>query len=696
MILWNKREHSVNRSSLFLRSSRVFSAFFSAPLWGAIPLVTILTGCTTNLSPGSLIKTNTIPASIPNSGTSDGSNQGAFLITRALLDRTFTSLINVVGDQSGAIGNFCDSTNGATGTNGNEAVCACTFSYNTPSAPNQQVDVPIVYQETDLIRCPIAGVPADATQISVSIHVTGADLYSNSIIYSPGAASTVIDTTNPDSFIKVTRFQCRDKVWIPYVFDNAIYDPYQSEDPHLTYPLDFYTTNLGATIAKYAAGVDNHQGLEYWDCPPILTPQDYLDNDHENEDAYSNRFNLNMKVYSWEPLNGNNQIYPPVRGLFDRSTFYLAKKSSGAFTIPINAYIAPMIISGGQDYPDSLGYGVRPIVSSTGGIDQCLTDVPIPPGYHWVKVWLFRAALPSRQYILPSDLGPESLNDIAAILCNPGVWTDINGASTKTSIFPSCNNYSSADSATPFIYANTDSKSYIMNADWPSQLYLSSRVISYDSSNLADPSSCVNLQNYKGNDANHYPGDSSLNGTETTPQQCKLIYNNNDNTINNTSDGSIEGTGCGGTQPNDLADYWKINLQPISRGHDPLNIHNTPGNPTKLWNTPRNTALKTGTIDTDSNRYDFLFVVTPPSVSLTQMVDTTPGSIGRQYQPYRFFLASDCPNNSEGCETEHNAISTYGIKRHDVGTNGDTPPSGTTTPWIFPVCAIQPDIPEAY
>ena len=728
----------MNRSRLLYRSLGVGALNLSTTGALALFYLLLLNSCTTNFNPGALIRGNTVTASTPNSGTTTDGSQGAFLITRVIPDRTFTSLLNILGDGSGTIGNFCVSTDGATSSSTSNSLCMCTFAYNTPSAPNQQIDIPVVYHETDLVRCPNSAIPSDATQVTISIHVMGADFYSNSITYPVGKSSSTLDTSDINSFAKVLRYQCRDKVWIPYLFDGSIYDPYQSEDPHLTYPLDFYTSNLGATIAMYAGGVSTHPGLEFWDCPTILTPERYLI-DPKHEEAYEKDNNMNLWVYSWGNLNGDKRIYPPTKGAdIDRSTFYLAKSSSGAFTVPVNAYVAPLIISGTSSDNPPLGYGVRPVVSGGNGTDTCLDTIPIPPGFRWVKVWLYRAALPPRQYVVPGTNG-QSLNNVTGVLCNPGTWTDPGGGSTQKSIFESCGNPTDWNGSprtvsTAYQYIDqslSDSNKknfYLMSSSWDwntnvnfnsssgvwnygtgsinlsysyqsnsqkPKFYLASRVVTYDTNNIRDPSSCFDLQipftDNAGSSSwvNGYDGRYLFNNSSiSNPQSCSK-----------TPGSQRPGTNCGGDQAGDYADFVKLSNQggantALNRSLDPLNIHDG-----AQYKTPRNTILKSDSLDTDSNRYDFLFVVSPPNLSLNDMIDTSPQSAGRPYQPFRYYLSSDCvstnpinpaPNVPNDCNTESNAITHYGIKRHDVATNGDAPPSDAGDPWVFPVCAIQP------
>ena len=94
---------------------------------------------------------------------------------------------------------------------------------------------------------------------------------------------------------------------------------------------------------------------------------------------------------------GSYLIYPPSGSTFDRSTFYLANAAAGVFTVPLNSYTAPTIVSDGTGSP--IGYGAAPIPSGTNQ-ETCPDSVPIPTGFHWAKLWLFRADLPDRNYVV--------------------------------------------------------------------------------------------------------------------------------------------------------------------------------------------------------------------------------------------------------------------------------------------------------
>ncbi|MEO7161304.1 MAG: hypothetical protein ABI041_00145, partial [Bdellovibrionia bacterium] len=81
-------------------------------------------------------------------------------------------------------------------------------------------------------------------------------------------------------------------------------------------------------------------------------------------------------------------------------------------------------------------------------------------------------------------------------------------------------------------------------------------------------------------------------------------------------------------------------------------------------------------------------------------------SAGAPYQPYRFETDLDCIDpltglastdpdvtfaaNPNYCKNS-TSINTFGLKLHDVGSNGDAPASDPFRAGVFPVCALQPN-----
>lgn len=647
-------------------------------------------GCSSNLIKTLLsnnLSNNTVTVP-PNRG---GVGNGAFTISRIVPDPYDSNTIDIIGDGSGAIGTTCVPTNSAGSSSGASTVCNCTFQYSASTNLNQRADIPISYNETDMARCSISSIPKNITSIAVSIHVINSDEYTNQINYSFQGTGITLNPNDPASFSMVSRFQCRDKIVIPYFLDPSIYDPIQSENPYITAPLNFYTTNIYNSIVSFAAASGQYQQLSTWECPPILDPDQYLN--PISLANFNKTYQNNMNIYSKAPLSGSWQIYPPPSGIFDRSTFYLSKKSSGVFNVPVNAYFAPgLITQQGGTYPP-IGYGAQPI-SSGANQETCPdTATTIPPGYHWVKVWLFRASLPSRTSVTPNS-NSNSFSQITSIACNPGIWLNTTTpkspavAADYNPVFAGC--YRTSEELIPntINYANAlistdtnlgaspliDPISGIDNGTGNSKTYFAERVIGYRTGSV----SCVKLQ-------------------DITGQIIKLPCSPNST-----------GAGC---NP-DGSDTWSMNL-PIATENTNTNWACAPGSvidpftpstqcssasltiatPQPTTFIPSSTAVQVNNLDASSNRYDFIFVVTPTTVMVNDMLNS---DSSLAYQPLRYQTYLDCTSSnylSDCSSPASKVISNYGIKLHDVGNNGDPSGNDPSRPGVFPVCAIQPNSP---
>ena len=84
-------------------------------------------------------------------------------------------------------------------------------------------------------------------------------------------------------------------------------------------------------------------------------------------------------IFSSAPLGEAYSIFPRKAGIFDRSSFSLAKEPSEEFNIPIHSY----------DELEILGYAAAPMVILR---EEEICPITIYPGYSWVKIWLFRAS----------------------------------------------------------------------------------------------------------------------------------------------------------------------------------------------------------------------------------------------------------------------------------------------------------------
>lgn len=318
-------------------------------------------------------------------------NSGIVLVRAIKNATTPSTVLDLVGDGSGQFGAFCPTT----------SACTCSFAYVSSAGASEVLDTPTSYVEGDLVRCDYSGVPSDVASTYVSLHVLASEQYSNNYLFNRNGGATGYDSSTIHAFSAIRRFQCKETVYVPYQLDSGIYDPFQSEDPALTYPMNFYTANMAESFARYVSA-----GIKDWNCPanpndPALEPDKRI---------YS--LSTGAVLPSGELLD--RHIFPTTAGNFDRSSFLLARNPLGVFSVPVRAYIAPKVISNGSTPP--IGYGARPI--SSGGVEVCPeSSITIPTGYRWVKVWLFRASLDPKAYLAGNKVAEAS-----SISCYPGRW----------------------------------------------------------------------------------------------------------------------------------------------------------------------------------------------------------------------------------------------------------------------------------
>jgi hypothetical protein len=493
-------------------------------------------------------------------------------------------------------------------------------------------------------------IPSTVRTIQVSLHLSNSNLNSNTITLNTNGSSGSIDLTNPSNYVQPIRYQCRDVVTIPYFFDSSVYDPFQSENPHISYPIDFYTSNIVASLSNYIKNANPPT----WNCPSILDPQNSLDPSILQSYYTQNEINLNVYSIIDQP-GGGKMIYPP-NGAVDRSTFYLSSQMAGSLSVPVNAVIAPNVTTSADSLTaPPLGYGALPLPLGSPGSGQetCDTSIPIPSGYHWMKLWQFRAGLQPRTYAYPSGLSA-----VRAITCNPGTWPAVSGVgyAVSSSVYPQCSPNSNSDPNNPTAPYS------LRNIKSTGTHYLSSRLLS--------SGQCVDLDNGTGLCSASNPDNPGIN-CSTSPNQGDLW----------TADESLgtvpQGYGCKAPSLTDPVGSCSSQISSSS------------------WASffePKNYQISSISLDVTKNasneRFDYLFVVTPTTVMTSDMLNTS-GSISQAYTPYRFLTYSDCqspdPDNpAPGDCLKTNAITTYGLALLDINL-----PNARTG--AFPVCVLQPN-----
>ena len=553
------------------------------------------------------------------------------------------SELDLIGDGSGGMGRFCvASDNGGANDGTGASTCTCEYSYTRSDGSAEVLEVDTSYHELDLIRCASTGIPTNVSFFTVRVHVTSSDTYSNSVTFRVGSDSVTLNTSDESSFLPVTRFQCRESLFVSYAFDNNFYDPFQSEDPRLVYPMNFYTTNMGDSIARFVDSVQIVGGAGFV-CPT-----------NTNDPTQG----VDLTLYSISSDGGSNRIFPVTGSLHDRSNFVLAREATGVFSVPISALLAPSVTTGVQNANGStapaLGFAAEPVPGSEADEETCPTDVEIPDGYQWAKLWLFRSSLAKRKAIFPDQLMASG-----GLLCNPGTWqtadTDTDGQ--LDAVIPDCgtNGGTVADSE-----AGSST--------------LADRIYSISSTQV-----CLNLQD----GANTFdPGVNACpNNTNHTGAGCTTDINTGSQ-ISSSFDIFRAGS-----------DIWQFaagatDACATTGGYpDPFNLCETVDG----FNTPHQEDGATTDVDAQE-RFDFLFVVSPPEITTADM--KAEDSAARPYIPFRFFQSSDCisgnpdaPAFSGDCSI--NRKIDYRFVAYSIDTQGDAPADDPDRLPDFPVCVLQ-------
>src|SRR5262249_27189018 len=162
-------------------------------------------------------------------------------------------------DGSGEVGRYCLPLGDP--TNSGPSTCKCVYSWTRVDGSKEAAEVESTYHEDNLLRCGYVGVlPKDVGSVKIKVSLSTIGAYSNEVDFGIDGSYGTSDITTPDSYAEVQRYQCRDTITIFQPTAGAdgekkgsIYDPWQSDDPAFTYPLDFYATNRAQAMAFFAS-----------------------------------------------------------------------------------------------------------------------------------------------------------------------------------------------------------------------------------------------------------------------------------------------------------------------------------------------------------------------------------------------------------------------------------------------------------
>lgn len=305
------------------------------------------------------------------------------------------------------------------------ASCVCEFSFVTGGS-TQSAEIAPTYTESNLLRC-TSQVPLGINEFDVRIATIDKTNYSNAIHVSLSggnfAGSTLyLDLTNLDSFVQAKRFQCRRHEFIENPLDTLMIDPFQSEDPRVIYPFNFYTTNESESALQM-----QRLGNQQWECTVTSSSIDL------STGLRAMHWWANANIYSSSTCteafcSGDGELMAPQASLASgripvssgstetgkrRASFWLAKQAYGVFQTPVRAAIAP------SGYVAStygvIGYAAKPIASASGS-SSC-PSIPLPAKAGWVKLWNYRAT-----DITPAKkVTASQASTISAIACAPAV-----------------------------------------------------------------------------------------------------------------------------------------------------------------------------------------------------------------------------------------------------------------------------------
>lgn len=565
------------------------------------------------------------PSVVPGGSDSGaGSNRGGFEITRVLRSNSDpASTLDLLGQPGFDFSRACIS-GGGTATEA-QSSCVCQFNYTQTNGLAGQIQVPVIYAESTLLRCRYDLLQDVAGSVQVKV-ILASQVESNVKSIQLGDEVGALNLKDPASFVNVKRYQCRDHIFVPHMFDGKVYDPFQSEDNRLSYGLNFYATNLGGALSAFVLGsiqpdavgaaTSDNSFFSRWDCSM----------DRQNPPEWEN-----LILYSVAAdQNGSYRIYPSDDSAFDRSTFHLAKKKTGVFNVPVNALIGPSIRTT-QTSPEGqtsnprppIGWGAHPI--SVAGGESCPSEqIDIGPDMEWVKVWAYRASLQTRKYVEYTEDALET----GQIVCNPGKY-------------PLSNQYVFQDCKHP------DAVALRGNGILPDG-GLASRV-------LGNTGACMNF-------------------SDNVPASVKGAPGQAHEQLNYFDIGTDYYERVGTTRLNQ--ENFTYNMNSFGKGQS---------------SAPYDIDMSIADLDDEQSRVDYVFVVTPTDVNISDMKNKT--AKAKPYIPYSFKRKEDCdasnPNVDQNCLNNLGTKTTYDLWSSEISADPTAVDvSGGT--YVYPLCAVRP------
>ncbi len=565
------------------------------------------------------------------------------------------TLYDLIGSDGG-IGTYCS---------GNFGTCNCEYTFSLSGIGSQTVSVENSYSESDLLRCSSTAVPAGVSSFQVRIvtvpsttpGATGSSTgyYSNQItvnLSSSGtfaSSSNYIDLTSAKSYVPVQRFQCRKREFIRNPLDTNIIDPFQSIDPRVIYPFNYYTTNVSESLLRAQQLPD-----QSWECSLTGT---------QSGDVpwWANPNVFSMTSCSTSFCSGDQQLIYPQNSLFSgkipvtnasatgkrRASFALSSSAYGVFQVPVKAAVSP------KDYVSGnyavIGYAAKPIPSVSGS-SSC-PAISLPLNSTWVKLWNFRATdITSPQIVT----GSQSILN-STIACN-----------TSSGVFPSC------DKSVPngSVFGRSLASSSINNFSSPP--VLTSRV-GFLSSSVGNSSSsaCYNIDSsWASGNESWFPSPYRFDSTFSPPVSYDQMKQFPWNLYMQASSNAMECPNVGG-------DLWLDETVAYGGATHGCNsaAYAVPAG------TPFDTKVQLTTtplVPNGDNYTDQIFVVTDPNVSDSSMRNGA--SSVSEYFPITYRSKADCVGPTIDATCTNPPIH-WDINVKEVGSS--------TGADVYPLCVLQ-------
>ncbi len=382
---------------------------------------------------------------------------------------------SLAGDSS--IGQYCYAVGGTPGVSGTGvSTCQCDYQFTVGTTSQQRNANTVSYSNNEIVCSYSSVIPSQANQVAVKIVASAAGASSNTLTVNlNGTGSNLfLDLTNPESFRKVQMYQARklfEDILHPYCddADNCPIDPIQTENYLLSFPVIFYSTNLGKTLLNYG----NYSGEN-----PETAPTHWSLGYSRNQAKVS--FWQNHKIYSrGSSTQGSSSEGYLMYDAFGRSKntridFELARGQTGVFQYEVTLPESPANLN-------IMGYAAAPITDAAGRLQCPEATGNIPIGKHWVLINLFKStsSFDTVYAWRPAYLqqGPTTHTKIA---CNPGVVTG-SSATSQPDTYVSCDGGRNLDTATSTAGEFTGSALTTQRA-----FYLSS-------ASIANPAACFSV-----------------------------------------------------------------------------------------------------------------------------------------------------------------------------------------------------------